>query len=131
MVDAAYEKLAGALNARGMLMPSVKCEEFYNLVSFLFTQEEAVIFTAIPIGLAHLHEIAENLNTSDLQKLEGQLETMADKGLIHIRERDGGKVYEALPFAPGIMEYQMMSGIPDERHMKIATLMRDYTRTLN
>ncbi len=34
-----------------------------------------------------------------MKKLEGQLETMADKGLIHIRERDGKKVFEALPLS--------------------------------
>lgn len=130
MVDSAYEKLAGALNARSMSFPAVKCNEFYDLVSFLFTPEEAAIFVAMPLGLSTLEEIADNLCTRDSKKLAAQLETMADKGLIHIRERYGKKVYEALPFVPGITEFQLMRGIVDERHKKIATLLRDYSKAM-
>ena len=53
MVDAVYEKLAGALNARSTAFPAVKCDEFYDLVSFLFTPEEASIFVAMPLGLRY------------------------------------------------------------------------------
>jgi Na+-translocating ferredoxin:NAD+ oxidoreductase subunit B len=130
MVDAAYEKLAGALNARSMAFPAVKCNEFYDLVGFLFTPAEATIFVAMPLGLASLEEIAGNLSTADQKKLAEELEVMADKGLIHIRERDGKKVYEALPFVPGITEFQLMRGIVDERHKKIAVLLRDYAKAM-
>ena len=129
-MDAVYEKMAGALNARSMALPAVKCDEFYNLVTFLFTPEEAEIFVSMPLGLAPIEEIAENLSTKDIKKLAGQLEVMADKGLIHIRERDGKKGYEALPFVPGITEFQLMRGIVDERHKKIAVLLRDYAKAM-
>ncbi|MGD0354133.1 MAG: 4Fe-4S binding protein [Dehalococcoidia bacterium] len=130
MIDPIYEKLPGALNARSMAYPAVKCKEFYDLVTFLFTPEEAATFVAMPLGLATVEEIAENLSMKDLKKLAGQLETMADKGLIHIRDRSGKKLYEALPFVPGITEYQLMRGIVDERHKKIATLLRDYSKAM-
>jgi Na+-translocating ferredoxin:NAD+ oxidoreductase subunit B len=130
MVDAIYEKLPAALNARSMAFPAVKCDAFYDLVSYLFTPEEAAIFVAIPLGLSPVGEIAKNLGVTDLKKLEGQLETMADKGLIHIRERDGKKVFEALPFVPGITEFQLMRGLVDEHHKKVAVLLRDYARAM-
>jgi NAD-dependent dihydropyrimidine dehydrogenase PreA subunit len=130
MVDAIYEKLAGALNARSTAFPAVKCDEFYDLVSFLFTPGEAAIAVAMPLGNVAIEEIVKNLPGTDIKKLDGQLETMADKGLIHIRERDGKKLYEALPFVPGITEFQLMRGIVDERHKKIATLLRDYARAM-
>ncbi|MCX6004652.1 MAG: 4Fe-4S binding protein [Chloroflexi bacterium] len=130
MADPVYEKLIPALNARSTAYPAVKCDEFFDLVSFLFTPEEAGIFAAMPLGLATVEEIAENLPKGDPKKLAGQLETMADKGLIHIRERDGKKVYEALPFVPGITEFQLMRGIVDDRHRKIASLLRDYSRAM-
>jgi electron transport complex protein RnfB len=130
MVDPAYEKLAGALNARSTAFPAVKCDEFYDLVGFLFTPEEAAIAVAMPIELCGVAEIAVNIPSTDLKKLEGQLEVMADKGLIHIRERDGVKLYEALPFVPGITEFQLMRGIVDERHKKFATLLRDYSKAM-
>ncbi|MGD0855660.1 MAG: 4Fe-4S binding protein [Dehalococcoidia bacterium] len=130
MVDAVYEKMAGALNARSMALPAVKCDEFYNLVTFLFTPEEASIFISMPLGLAPIEEIAENLHVTDLKQLSDRIETMADKGLIHIRDRNGKKVYEALPFVPGILEFQLMRGIVDEHHKKMATLLRDYARAM-
>ncbi len=130
MADPAYEKLAGALNARSMVFPAVKCDEFYDLVEFLFTPEEAAIVVAMPLELSRVEEIAANLPAKDLKKLEGQLEVMADKGLIHIRERDGVKLYEALPFVPGITEFQLMKGIVDERHKKIATLLKNYSKAM-
>jgi NAD-dependent dihydropyrimidine dehydrogenase PreA subunit len=130
MVDPAYEKLAGALNARSTAFPAVKCDEFYDLVGFLFTPQEAAIVVAMPLDLSDIEEIAGNIPTKDLKKLEGQLEIMADKGLIHIRERNGVKMYEALPFVPGITEFQLMRGIVDERHKKIATLLRDYSKAM-
>jgi electron transport complex protein RnfB len=130
MADPAYEKLAGALNARSTAFPAVKCDEFYNLVGFLFTPEEAAIVVAMPLDSSSVEEIAGNIPSKDLKKLEGQLEIMADKGLIHIRERDGVKMYEALPFVPGITEFQLMRGIVDERHKKIATLLKDYSKAM-
>jgi len=130
MVDPVYGKLAGALNARSTAFPAVKCDEFYDLVGFLFTPEEATIFVAMPLGLSRVEEIAVNMPSEDLKKLEGQLDVMADKGLIHIREREGVKLYEALPFVPGITEFQLMKGIVDERHKKFATLLRDYSKAM-
>jgi len=130
MVDPAYEKLAGALNARSTAFPAIKCDEFYDLVGFLFTAEEAAIVVAMPLELCGVEEIAGNIPATDLKKLEGQLEVMADKGLIHIRERDGKKLYEALPFVPGITEFQLMRGIVDERHKKVATLLRNYSKAM-
>jgi ferredoxin len=130
MADPVYEQLAGALNARSTAFPSVKCKEFFDLVEFLFTPEEAKIAVAMPLGNASIEAIAANLDTRDLKKLEAQLEGMADHGLINIREKDGRKLYEGLPFVPGITEYQLMRGIIDERHKKIAVLLRDYARAM-
>lgn len=130
MVDPAYEKLAGALNARSTAFPAVKCDEFYDLVGFLFTPEEAAIVVAMPLELCGVEDIAKNLPRTDVKKLQGQLEDMADKGLIHIREKDGKKLYEALPFVPGITEYQLMRGIVDERHKKIAMLLKAYSKAM-
>lgn len=128
MYDPVYEKLIPAINIRSTAFPAVKCNEFFDLVSYLFTPREAEIFAAMPFGLDTLEEIIENLPDKAPEKLATELETMADKGLIHIRERNGNKVYEALPFVPGITEFQLMRGLTDERHQKIAILLRDYAR---
>lgn len=130
MAEAVYEKLAGALNARSTAFPAVKCNEFYDLVCYLFTPEEAEIAVAMPLGNATVEEIAANLPAKDVKKLAAQLETMGDKGLIHIREKDGKKLYEGLPFVPGITEFQLMRGLNDEHHRKVAQLLRDYAKAM-
>ncbi len=65
-VDTAYEKLIGALNARGTSMPAIKCPEFFALVEEIFTRQEAVIACAMPLGYSSLEDIAENLKVTDL-----------------------------------------------------------------
>jgi Na+-translocating ferredoxin:NAD+ oxidoreductase subunit B len=130
MADAIYDKLAAALNARGTGVPSIICKEFYDLAQFLFTPEEAAIACAMPIEYASLEEIAANLATKDLKKLASQLEIMGDKGLIHIKELGGKKLYEGLPFVPGITEFQLMKGIVDEHSKKWAILLNDYSKAV-
>jgi NAD-dependent dihydropyrimidine dehydrogenase PreA subunit len=130
MANAVYDKLAAALNARNTAVPAIKCKEYYDLVEFLFTPEEAAIFCAMPVEYATIDEIAANLGTKDMKKLASQLEVMGDKGLIHIKGTDGKKMYEALPFVPGIFEFQLMSGVVDERSKKWAFLLRDYSKAI-
>jgi len=130
MADAIYDKLAAALNARGTYVPAVTCKEFYDLAEFLFTPEEAAIACAMPIDYATVDEIATNLGTNDLKKLSAQLETMGDKGLIHIKGKGGKKLYEGLPFVPGLFEFQLMKGIVDERSKKWAVLLNDYSKAV-
>jgi NAD-dependent dihydropyrimidine dehydrogenase PreA subunit len=84
----------------------------------------------MPLELSSTEEIAVNIPTEDFKKLTEQLDIMADKGLIHIRERDGVKLYEALPFVPGITEFQLMRGIVDDKHKKFAVLLRDYSKAM-
>ncbi|MGA2368060.1 MAG: 4Fe-4S binding protein [Dehalococcoidia bacterium] len=130
MAKAIYDKLAAALNARGMAVPAVPCAEYYALVEFLFSEDEAAIVCAMPIEYAGVEEIAANLGTKDLKKLAAQLEAMGDKGTIHIKEENGVKLYEGLPFVPGLIEFQLMKGIVDERHKKFAFLLRDYSKAV-
>jgi electron transport complex protein RnfB len=130
MTNAIYDKLASALNARGTAVPAVKCDEYYDLAEFLFTPEEAAIVCAMPIEYATVEEIAANLGTKDIKKLAGQLEPMGDKGLIHIKEKDGKKLYEGLPFVPGLIEFQLMKGVADERSKKWAHLLLDYSKAI-
>ncbi|MDD5399531.1 MAG: hypothetical protein PHU70_10720, partial [Dehalococcoidia bacterium] len=130
MVDAIYDKLAAALNARGTTVPAIICQEYYDLVQFLFTPEEAAIACAMPIEYAVVEEIAKNLGTKDIGKVSSQLESMGDKGLIHIKESGGKKLYEGLPFVPGLIEFQLMKGIVDERSKKWAELLSVYSKAV-
>ncbi len=131
MTETIYDQLGAALNARNMNLPAIKCDAYYALVEFLFTPEEAAVICSMPIACASLEEVATGLGTDDLGKLASTLETMGDKGLIHIKETTGKKLYEALPFVPGILEFQLHRGIVDEHHKQAARLILNYYKALN
>jgi electron transport complex protein RnfB len=130
MIDAAYEKLIPALNSRSTSLPSVKCDEFFAMVSFLFTPEEAAVAAAMPPGFASAEEIGGCMPDSDIKKLAAQLETMADKGLIHSKQDSGKTVYELLPFFPGSMELQFYRTDADEYLKQLDILMINYQKAL-
>jgi len=131
MTETIYDKLGAALNARNMNLPAIKCDAYYALVEFLFTPEEAAITCSMPIAYVSVEEVAANQGTNDVGKLSAMLETMGDKGLIHIKETNGKKLYEALPFVPGIIEFQLQRGIVDEHHKQVARLILNYYKALN
>lgn len=129
-IDTAYERLTGALNARGTSLPAIKCPEYFALVGEIFTRQEAAIACAIPLGWSILEDIAENLKATDLGQLDRQLETMADKGLIVLKSENGKKLYQGLPLIPGVIEFQLMKGAVDERSKKIVLLLKAYQKAV-
>jgi electron transport complex protein RnfB len=129
-VAAVYEKLIGALNARGTSMPAIKCPEFFALAEEILTAQEAEIACAMPLGYSTLEDIAENLKVTGLEQLDRQLETMADKGLVELKKENGKKLFQFLPLVPGIIEYQFMKGAVDEHSKKIAVLYRAYIKAM-
>ena len=130
MHNPVYDRLAAVINARGTSVPAVKCREYYELVEFLFTPEEATIFCAMPIDYASVEEIGANLGRKDFTKLAEELEKMGDKGLVHIKGEPGRRQYQALPFVPGIIEFQLWRGVVDERSKKWALLLASYSKAI-
>jgi len=130
MIDAAYEKLIPALNSRSTSLPSVKCDEFFAMASFLFTPEEAEIAGAMPPGFASVEEISACMPGSDTGKLGTQLETMSNKGLIHSKQAGGKTVYELLPFFPGSMELQFYRTDADDYLKQLDILLINYQKAL-
>jgi electron transport complex protein RnfB len=130
MTHAAYEKLIPALNSRSTSLPSVKCDEFFAMVSYLFTPEEAEIASAMPPGFASAEEIGACLPGGDNNKIASQLETMAGKGLIHSKQAGGKAVYELLPFFPGSMEMQFYRTGADEYLKQLDILLGNYQKAL-
>ena len=125
-----YTKLADALNLRNMTLPSVPIEEFYKLVQELFTPEEAEIACAMPAGYSSIEQIAAKLPGMSTDELDPKLETMADKFVIEIRESNGKKSYELLPFIPGITELTSLSGFDNEHAIKVNKLVGEYISAL-
>ena len=55
------------------------------------------------------------------------LESMADKGLVFVHEKGGVPFYRLMSLAPGIYEYQFMSGEVSERAKRLARLFDECT----
>jgi len=128
MTREAYNKLADALNARSMVYPSVPCEEFYILAEELFTPEQAKIASNMPINPVSAEELASKMKFSDVARLNKQLNEMAAKGLVRVKEKNGKRLYELMPLVPGIIELQFMHGRTDERTKHLAQLFKSYAK---
>jgi electron transport complex protein RnfB len=130
MTREVYNKLAEALNARGMTYPSVLCDEFYILVDALFTPEQAEIASNIPVDPISAEELASTLKDADADRLSSKLDEMAAKGLVRIKEKDGKRLYELMPWVPGIIELQFMNGRIDEHTRHLAQLFKNYAKAM-
>ncbi|MBM4446265.1 MAG: hypothetical protein FJ023_02780 [Chloroflexi bacterium] len=130
MTEEVYKKLADALNARSMTYPSIPCEEFYVLAKELFSPEQAEIASSMPLDPVTDEELASKMKLGDVGRLGKQLEEMADKGLVRVKESDGKRLYEFMPLVPGIIELQFIHGRVDERTKRLAQLFRSYAKAL-
>ncbi len=107
MVEAVYEKLIPVLNSRStFLVPCIKCDEFFALISYLYSPVEAEIACAMPYDFATARQISAGIPGSHPESIAEHLEIMANKALIHSKEENGEKLYELLPLFPGVMELQ-------------------------
>jgi electron transport complex protein RnfB len=130
MTQEIYNRLAEALNTRSMAYPSIPCEEFYVLAAELFTPEQAEIATNMPVDPVSTEELAAKMEVSDVASLRRQLDEMADRGLVRIKEKTGRRLYELMPLVPGIIELQFMHGRADERTRRLAQLFKSYGKAM-
>jgi len=130
MTKDVYDKLASALNARTLTYPAVPCDEFYTVVEELFTLEQAEIAINMPLNPVSAEELAGKMKGTDAAKLTKQLDEMAERGLVRVKEKEGKRRYELMPFVPGIIELQFMHGRVDERTKRLAQLFKSYAKAM-
>lgn len=130
MTQQVYDKLADVLNARSMTYPSIPCAEFYVLAQELFTSEQAEIASNMPVNPVSAEEMATKIKGTNAAKLGKQLDEMANRGLVRVKESDGKRLYELMPLVPGIIELQFMHGRVDERTKRLAQLFKNYAKAL-
>jgi len=130
MTREVYNKLAEALNTRSVAYLSIPCEEFYALAEELFTLEQAEIASNMPVNPVSTEELAAKTKTSDVARLRKQLDEMADRGLVRVKEKAGKRLYELMPLVPGIIELQFMHGRTDERTQHLAQLFKSYGKAV-
>ena len=103
--------------ARGLTTSGApEAPEIIEILSELFTPEEARIATVTPFMPQSPDVIAGRVG---IVADEGKalLESLADKGLVYAREKDGQWGYALLPIMPGIFEFPYMKGPKDDKLM--------------
>jgi len=130
MSDHKYENLRVAIQMRGGSMPAIKSPEFFALVDYLFSPEEAELAVVMPVMPASADEIAGKAG-KEAATVRLQLERMADKGLVYTFDKNSLRFYSLLPLLPGVFEMQFLSGDVSERAVRLAHLFDDYFHALD
>jgi len=125
MEPSVYEELLTVMKSRRGPYAGLDIPEFFNLVKELFTPEEAEVNNILSKKPETLEQIAGTAGR-DPKELQPVLESMADKGLCATYVVDGIRVYQGLPFMPGILEYQFLAGRDTKHDRKLARLIHDY-----
>ncbi len=130
MSEDVYKKLCAEMARRGGRYPGKDIPEFYALTEELFTPEEAAVTAAMTSRMAAAETIAKNMG-KDVKEVEAVLEGMAGKSLCLSVDKDGTRFYIAVPFVPGIFEFQFSRGTRTEKDRRIARLIHAYKEAFN
>jgi len=118
------------MKKRGGPYAGADIPEFYVLMEELFSPDEAEVNNALPRKPAKAEDIAKILNRNE-NDIGAILENMADKGLCGFFTENGIRLYQGIPFMPGIFEYTFISGRQTARDKKIAELIYAYKKAYN
>lgn len=126
MADAIYEKLRELFDLNPMGCPPAP--EIIAILKILFSEDEA----RVAAGLGYLplppQEIAERSGVS-LDFAQNHLESLANKGIVFAREKDGLWGY-ALVNTFHLFENPYRKGAPDETLEKLSPLWKKYGETM-
>ncbi len=103
--------------------------EIDKILRILFTPEEAAVALGLGFRPATAADIAARTGT-DEDTARTNLESLADKGLVFARDKDGRRGYAILPVMPGLFEFPFMKGVRNEQLDRLAELWQGYFPTL-
>lgn len=122
-----YRELLKVMQSRRGPFAGLDIPEFFDLVEVLFLPEEAEVNNVLGRSPETREKIAQRLNR-DPEEIGRLLDAMADKGLCATFFRDGERVYQGLPFMPGIFEYLFIAGRDTPRCRRLALLIHNYKK---
>jgi electron transport complex protein RnfB len=123
MPDDVYTALVQHLNEMPIGAPM--CEELMEILHILFTPEEAELAVKVPFMNSTLEELS-GMTGMPSDELETMLDTMASKGTVFKRVKDGGAKYRLLPTLVGFSETPFWPGKDNETVRQLAPLWIKY-----
>lgn len=117
------KKLAKRIDGTSCRTPSNR--QFYELLSELYTKEEALIAIKMPYSLSNIDTISKTTGV-DKKKLLKELKRMSNNGLVLDLWFNGEFQYMVSPMIVGIYEFCMMKGGSEQNMKKLAGLFHNY-----
>ena len=118
-----YERLREILDAHPSTAPKTKA--INEILRILFTPEEAALAVNMSYKTKSLASIAKAAGVAE-SKAKKNLESMADKGIIYSKNKEGEKFYGLLPLIPGVFEFPFMKGGGTPMHKRLGQLWEEY-----
>jgi ferredoxin len=124
-----FDQLTAAIERRGGAFPCIKSPVLQDLLSAIFSEEEARLAIMMPDLPVTAEEMADRMKM-DMEIVHKTLETMAKKGILFAVQNGAKQIYVRLPLIPGILENQVIKGEVNERVRKISQLTVEYLSLL-
>lgn len=118
-----YEHLRAVLDTHPSTAPAG--DAIHEILSLLFTPEEATVAARMSFKPKSPARIAQSAGMDENAAVL-LLESMAGKGVIFSKNKDGQKHYGLLPLIPGLFEFPFMKGGGSPMHERLALLWEAY-----
>ncbi len=118
-----YEKLREKLSATPTGVP--EGDDFLEILSLLFTRDEARLALLLPFMPAPLDEIASSAGL-ELEEAEKLLSSMADKGIAYAFEKKGTKMFMLFDVVWVLFKFPLMTKISGMDYDRLRLLWNKY-----
>jgi len=120
-----YQKLRELLDKHlAGAPPSPKIDQILRI---LFTPREARVAVGMIFAPRPVEDIAARSGVP-VEEVKERCESMANKGIVFAREKNGVMGYSLLPTIPGLFEFPFMRGGGEPMHLALAKLWEEYHR---
>jgi electron transport complex protein RnfB len=118
-----YEQLRLMLHKHPAGAP--RSATFTKILKFLFTPQEARVALGMGFVPRSPSRIAAQAGLSEAE-VQLRCESMADKGIVYAREKDGQPGYALLPTIKGLFEFPLMKDADSAERRKLGELWQQY-----
>ena len=118
-----YERLRQILDSHPSTAPKTKSID--EILRILFTPVEAAVAVKMSYKAKSVSNIAKAAEISESEAKQ-HLESMANKGIIYSKNKEGEKLYSLLPLIPGVFEFPFMKGGGTPMHQRLGKLWEEY-----
>jgi len=106
MAKDVYRRLQEQLDQYSVGFPPSKSGIEIQMLKEMFTEEEATMFTSLTAALETPEAVSARVN-KPVEEIASRLEDMAKKGLLFRKRSGNAKMYSAIPFIHGLLEFQL------------------------